>query len=76
MAGTFEDDNKSRENADMELCNRILKPYEYEADEALKHVKEIGDTIPGGVKEVLTRRWRQIRDLVQQAMDIHEFRRT
>ena len=76
MAGTLEEDNKSRENADMELYDRILKPYGYEADEALEHVKEIGDMIPGGVKEVLTRRWRQIRDLIQQAMDIHDFRRT
>jgi hypothetical protein len=76
MAGTYEDDNKSKENADMELYKRVLKPYEYEADEALKHVKKIGDVIPGGVKEVLTRRWTQVKELVQQAMDIHEFRGT
>ena len=75
MAGTFEDDEKTRVYTGIELYNRILSPYEDEADEALKHLEKIGDAIPAGVKEVLTRRWRQIRDLVRQAMDIHEIRR-
>ncbi|KAK3172786.1 hypothetical protein OEA41_006111 [Lepraria neglecta] len=75
MAGTFEDDEKTRVYTGIELHNRILSRYEDEADEALKHLEKIGDAIPAGVKEVLTRRWRQIRDLVRQAMDIHEIRR-
>ena len=75
MAGTFEDDEKTRAGAGIELHNRIFGPYAREAEKTLDHLEKIGDAIPAGVRDVLTKRWTQIRDLIQNAMDIHEIRR-
>ena len=71
MAGVDTDDEKSRVAAAILLQNRILLPYKREAEEALQHLERTGDAIPPGAKNTLINRWRQIRDMVQQALLIH-----
>ncbi|CAF9923571.1 MAG: hypothetical protein ALECFALPRED_002475, partial [Alectoria fallacina] len=71
VAGVDTDDEKSRVAAAILLQNRILLPYKREAEEALQHLERTGDAIPPGAKNTLINRWRQIRDMVQQALLIH-----
>lgn len=71
MAGVDIEDEKSRVAAAVLLQNRILLPYEGEAEEALRHLGRIGDAIPQSVKDTLINRWKQIRDMIQQALLIH-----
>ncbi len=71
MAGIDTEDEESRVAAAIILQNRILLPYKEEAEEALRHLEKTGDTIPPGAKDTLINRWKQIRDMLQQALLIH-----
>lgn len=75
MAGVGNEDEKSRVAATMLLQDRILLPYEAEAEEALRTLERIGDAIPLCAKDLLMSRWKQIRDMIQQALVIHGVRR-
>lgn len=71
MAGIHTEDEKGRVAAARLLQNRILLPYEAEAEHALQDLERIGDAIPLAAKKTLIIRWRQIKDLIQQALLIH-----
>lgn len=75
MAGVDSEDEKSRVAAATLLQNRVLLPYEAEAEEALQRLEKTGDAIPPGAKDTLINRWKQIRDMIQQALLIHGGRR-
>ena len=71
MAGIDNKDEESRVAAAITLQNRILLPYMEEAEEALRHLEKPGDATPPGAKDMLINRWKQIRDMLQQALLIH-----
>lgn len=71
MAGVGAEDENSKVAAAILLHNRILLPYKDEAEEALQHLERAGDAIPPGAKDTLINRWKQIRDMIQQALLIH-----
>lgn len=74
MAGIDTQDEKTRVAASMLLQDRILLPYMEEAKEALQHLERTDNVIPPGAKETLINRWKQIRDMIQQALLIHGVR--
>lgn len=71
MAGIDTEDEESRDAVTTLLTNRILLPYQEEAVKALQQLERTGDAIPQGAKATLTQRWKQIRDMIQQALLIH-----
>ena len=71
MAGTDTEDERSRVAAARLLQNRILLPYEAEAERVLQYLERTGDAIPLGAKKALISRWKQIKDVIQQALLIH-----
>ena len=71
MAGIDTEDEESRDAVTTLLTNRILLPYQEEAVKALQQLERTGDAIPPGAKATLTQRWKQIRDMIQQALLIH-----
>lgn len=71
MVGADTEDEKDRVAAMVFLQNRILLPYEGEAEEALQHLERTGDALPLGAKDTLINRWKQIRDMIRQALLIH-----
>lgn len=75
MAGVDDEDEKSWVAAATLLQDRILLPYEAEAEEALQRLERTGDAIPPFAKDLLMNRWKQIRDMIQQALLIHSVRR-
>lgn len=75
MAGVDTEDEETRVAVVTLLHNRILLPYEREAEEALQHLEMTGNAIPPGAKATLITRWKQIRQMIQQALLVHEFRR-
>lgn len=66
MAGIDTEDEKSRVAAAILLQNRILLPYEEEAEEALERLESAGDALPPRAKDTLINRWKQIRDMTQK----------
>lgn len=68
MAGVDTEDEKKKVAAATVLRNRILLPYDEEAQEALQNLKTSGNAIPPGAKDTLINRWKQIRDMIQQAL--------
>ena len=86
MAGTFDETELSKSQAAAVLQREVLQLYEKEAEEALQHLakekvremltraeeREIPSKIPRYATEVLLRRWKQILDLIHQAMEIHD----
>ena len=74
MAGIDTQDEKNRVAAAIPLRDRILLPYKEEAEEALQHLERTDNVIPPGAKETLINRWKQIRDIIQQALLIHGVR--
>ncbi len=86
MAGTFDETELSKSQAAAVLQREILQLYEKETKEALQRLakekvhemltraekREIASKIPRYATEVLLRRWKQILDLIQQAMEIHD----
>lgn len=67
MAGINTEDEKSRVAAAIVLQNRILLPYEGEAEEALQRLESAGNALPPRARDMLISRWKQIRDMIQQA---------
>lgn len=76
MAGVDNEDQKTRIVATTLLHNRILLPYKAEAEQALKRLESSGDVIPPGAKKTLINRWKQIKDVIEQASQIHGLRKT
>ena len=86
MAGTFEETELSKSQAAAVLQREVLQLYEKEAEKALQRLaeqkvhemlagaekREIASKIPRYATEVLLRRWKQIMDLIYQAMEIHD----
>lgn len=86
MAGTFDEPELSKSQAAVVLQREVLQLYEKEAEEALQHLakekvhemstraekREAALKIPQYATEVLLRRWKQILDLIHQAMEIHD----
>ena len=70
-AGADTEDEKSRVAAASLLQNRILLPYEAEAEQALQYLEMTSDAIPWSAKKTLINRWKQIKDVIQQALLIH-----
>lgn len=71
MAGRHTEDEKGRVAAARLLQNRILLPYKAEAEHVLQYLERTGDAIPLAAKKTLISRWRQIKDVIQQALLIH-----
>ena len=86
MAGTFDETELSKSQAAAILQKEVLQVYEKEAEEALQHLakekvhemstraekREIPSKILQYATETLLRRWKQILDLIRQAMKIHD----
>ena len=86
MAGTFDETDHSKSQAAAILQKEVLQVYEKEAEEALQHLakekvhemstrvekREIASKIPQYSTETLLRRWKQILDLIRQAMKIDD----
>ena len=86
MAGTFDETELSKSQAAAVLQREVLQFYEKEAEEALQHLakvkihetlmrtekRKLASKIPRYATELLLRRWKQILDLIHQAMEIHD----
>ena len=86
MAGTFDEPELSKSQAAAVLQRGVLQVYEKEAEEALQHLAKekvhemltgaekggVFSKIPQYATEVLLRRWKQILDLIHQAMKIDD----
>ena len=75
MAGVEVEDERRTVAAATLLQNRVLLPYGEEAEKALQHLERSGNAIPIGAKDTLINRWKQIRDMIQQACQVHGVRR-
>ena len=86
MAGTFDEPELSKSQAAAVLQRDVLQVYEKEAEEALQHLAKekvhemltraekrgVSSKIPQYAIEILFRRWKQILDLIHQAMKIYD----
>ena len=70
-AGADTEDEESRVTAAKLLQIHVLLPYLAEAEQALQYLERTGDSIPVGAKKALINRWKQIKDVTQQALLIH-----
>ena len=70
-AGADTEDQESKVAAAKLLQNRVLLPYDAEAEQALRYLERSGDAIPSGAKKTLINRWKQIKDVIQQALLIN-----
>lgn len=68
MAGVEIEDAEKRLAAATFLQNRILLPFKGEAEEALHYLGRTSDELPPGAKNILIKRWKQIRDMIQRAL--------
>ena len=64
--GSLEETSTEAHKANEEIEKRILQRYYEEADRAEEGLEHAGD-IPGDGKQVLKRRWKQIRNLIGDA---------
>ena len=68
MAGLEVDDADNEVKADALILSRILEVYYAEAEHALICMVECADRIKQQPREVLVRRWSQIKELVVEAV--------
>ena len=67
--GSLEETSTEIQKANEEIDKRILQRYYEEADrveEALRHASDI----PGDGKQVLKRRWKQVRNVIEDARSV------
>ena len=67
VAGKEANKGSEESKADSFIALQILQVYNEEATNAIKHLEEHEDAFPAGIRAMLTRRWRQIRQLIQEA---------
>ena len=86
MAGTLDEPELSKSQAAAVLQRDVLQVYEKEAEEALQYLAKekvhemltraekrgSSSKVPQYATEVLLRRWKQILDLIHQAMKIYD----
>ena len=70
IAGENVGDENIRANAHDLLGRTVFLPLEKQIQEVILYMENIGNTIPSGPKDLVSRRWLQMRELLYKASDV------